>query len=159
MSEKTMAMKLLDQRKIPYEVVTYPKHERDAEVLALLYFDVEPASVFKTLVVQPAVGKNKKPMLVLVPADQQLDLKKLAKVVGVKKLKLATHHEAEEMTGLQVGGISPLVLLNQGFTIFADSSIEQQDAIYVSSGEKGINLCVPRRPLVDLIKARIADVT
>lgn len=152
--KKTIAMKLLEQRSIEYESVTYPPEERDAEVLAVLYFEVEPAQVYKTLVVP-----NKKPLLVMVPADRQLNLKKLAKVVGVKKLHMASHKEAEAMTGLQVGGISPLALLNRGFVIYADESIRGQSEVFISAGRKGTNLKVPVTPLLDLVGAKTAEVT
>ena len=154
MSTKTLAMKLLEQRNIPFETVTYPPTERDAEVLAILYFEVEPEQVFKTLVVL-----NKKPLLVMVPADRQLNLKKLAKVVGVKKLHMASHREAEALTGLEVGGISPLALLNRGFEIYADASIHEQSAVFVSAGRKGTNLKVPVAPLLKLVGAKVAEVT
>ena len=149
-------MKLLENRKIPFEAVTYPTTERDAEKLAEL-FGVPAAQVFKSLVV--ARAGREKPLLVLVPADRQLNLKKLAKAVGAKKLKMATHSEAERMTGLQVGGISPLALLNKGFAMLADRSIEAQTAVFVSSGKRGINLKVGVKELLALVNARLVDVT
>ncbi len=145
-------MKVLDQNKIDYEVVTYPADERDAAVLASTYFKVSPSQVFKTLVVP-----NKKNILALMPADAQLDLKKLAKIVGAKKLKMATHKEAETITSLKVGGISPLALLNKGFDIFADTSIVEQQAVYVSAGQKGINLIVPVDALLELTNAKTVE--
>lgn len=155
MSKKTLAMKLLDKQQVPYEVVVYPPTERDAVKLAAL-FGVPPAQVFKSLVV---AHRPKKPLLVMVPADRQLDLKKLAAVVGVKKLKMATHAEAEAWTGLQVGGISPLALLNKGFRMIIDDSAEQHDQIYISAGLKGINLRVPVADLLRITRARPAVVT
>ena len=156
MSTKTIAMKLLENRKIPFEAVTYPISERDAEKLAIL-FGVDPAIVFKTLVV-PRDGR-KKPLLVMIPADRQLNLKKLAKAMGEKKLKMASHKEAERLTGLQVGGISPLALLNKGFAVVVDDSAELLPHIYISAGQKGINLKVPVPAIIDLTKATVHAVT
>ena len=138
--DKTIAMKLLENRGVPYDVVTYPPMERDAEKLAVL-FGVPAAQVYKTLVVMRiTLGK---PVLVMVAADRQLNLKKLAKALGEKKMRMAKHAEAEKLTGLQVGGISPLALLNKRFQICADAAIDEQEAVYVSAGRKGINLRVP----------------
>ncbi|MCA9937474.1 MAG: aminoacyl-tRNA deacylase [Anaerolineales bacterium] len=152
--EKTLAMKVLEGRKVPYEVLTYPETERDARMIAGM-FGVPANHVFKTLVVPRPKGK---PLLVLVPADCQLDLKKLARAVGEKKLKMAAHKEAEALTGLQVGGISPLALLNKGFMVLLDASAAELPFVYVSAGKKGINLKVPTAALRQITAARLVDV-
>jgi Cys-tRNA(Pro)/Cys-tRNA(Cys) deacylase len=156
MAEKTLAMKLLEQKKVPFEAISYPPEEHDAEKLALL-FGVPAAQVFKTLVV--VREGNKKPLLVLTPADRQLDLKKVARALGEKKVQMALHSEAERLTGLQVGGISPLALLNRGFVICADATIRAQEAVWVSAGQRGINLRVPVAALLRLLNARIIEAT
>lgn len=152
--QKTIAMRLLEGKGVSYEALTYPRTERDAMVVAE-HIGVPPEQVFKTLVV---VRERGKPFLVMVPAPSQLDLKKMARQVGEKKLKMATHDEAERLTRLEVGGISPLALLNRGFEIVIDSSAQEYDAICVSAGEKGINLKVPVAGLVAVIGARYLDV-
>lgn len=160
MSEKTIAMKVLEGQKMPYEVIPYPREMRDAEEIARV-LRVPPGELFKTLVVLPpgAAGKLAKPLLVIVPADRQLNLKKLAKVVGVKKLKMATHKEAEAMTGLQVGGISPLALLNKGFVIYLDMSAKGYAEIYVSAGQRGLDVKVRVADLIKVTGAKMVEVT
>ena len=54
-------------------------------------------------------------MLVIVPGPETLDLRIFAKGAHAKKVKMATHEQAEAMTGLQTGGISALALINKGF--------------------------------------------
>ena len=152
--QKTLAMKLLEGKKIAYEAVTYDTITRDAVEIAAM-FGVPAAQVFKTLVVPAPVKQPKlKPMLMMLPADAQLDLKKLAKVVGAKKLAMASHAEAEKITRLKVGGISPLALLNKGFAIYIDESAQTQNEIFVSAGVRGINLKVGVNDLVKITKAR-----
>ena len=68
MAQKTLAMRLLEGKKVPYEAVTYPNTERDATVVAR-HLGVPAAQVFKTLVVTRERGK---PILVMIPADRQL---------------------------------------------------------------------------------------
>jgi len=151
MAQKTLAMRLLEGKKVPYEVITYPNTERDATAVAH-HLGVPPAQVFKTLVV---IRERGKPILVMIPADRQLDLKLLAKELNEKKLQMATHQEAEKLTRLQVGGISPLALLNRGFQITIDAAAREHEAIYVSAGEKGINLKVGVADLLRVTGARI----
>lgn len=154
--EKTVAMKLLEGKRIPYETVTFPSDEHDAEKIAAIV-GVPPDVLFKTLVVMPPDSASK-PLLVMIPANKQLDLKKLAAGVGAKKVKMATHAQAEELTGLQVGGISALALLNRGFRSLIDSSCRGHEAIYVSAGKRGINLRVGVDSLIKLTGARAVDV-
>ena len=157
--QKTIAMKLLEGKGIPYQAFTYPEELRDAEAIAAV-FGVPAAQVLKTLVVPapPDAPRSLKSMLVMIPADQQLDLKKLAKAVKLKKLKMASHNEAEAMTGLKVGGISALALLNRGFGVYLDRSAQAFSEVFISAGQRGINLRLPLAELAKLTRARWVDV-
>jgi Cys-tRNA(Pro)/Cys-tRNA(Cys) deacylase len=155
--DKTLAMKLLEGKNVAYKPVTYPETMRDAAAIAER-LGLPPEQMFKTLVVRAPKGDpTAKPMLVMIPGDRELDLKKLAKAVGAKKLKMASHQQAEQMTGLQVGGISPLVLVNKGFDIYLDEAARRHDAIFVSAGQKGINLRVAVADVLDVTGARWVD--
>lgn len=153
--EKTLAMKLLEGRKVKFEIFEYPDTERDAEKIAE-YLNIPAAEVYKTLVVTRAKGK---PILCMLAAERQLNLKKLAKSLGEKKLALATHADAEKMTGLRVGGISPLALINKGFAIYIDDAGKQCDRVLISSGKKGINLGVSVKDLMKITGAKFIQAT
>lgn len=157
MSEKTQAMRALEGKRISYRVHEYPSEMRDAEDIAI-FLNLSPDQVFKTLVVLPP-EHSKKPMLVMLPADSQLDLKKLAEAVKAKKIKMATHREAEELTGLQVGGISAVALLNKPFTVYIDSSALSQDLICISAGKRGLQLQLKVDDIIKITNARPIEVT
>lgn len=155
---KTIGMKLLEGKKVVYETAVYAPTIRDAEQVSQAV-GYAPEVVYKTLVVKPPEGNVKaKPMLILVQSNKQLNLKKLAKAVKAKKLKMATHNEAEKMTGLQVGGISPLALLNKGFAIYVDTSAQKIDKIVISAGQRGIQIILDVDDLVKVTRARFVDV-
>ena len=116
---------------------------------------VEPEQVFKTIVV--AREGQGKPILALTPGPAEVDLKALAKAVGEKKLVLPTEREAERLTGLQAGGISPLALLNRGFQVVIDETAQLFDEIYISGGQRGLDILLPVQALVDLTNAAYAD--
>jgi Cys-tRNA(Pro)/Cys-tRNA(Cys) deacylase len=143
---KNNVTRYLDQRKIDYETFELPAEKLGAEATARL-LDQPLDSIYKTIVVKRA-GKGR-PILAVVPGTSEVDLKALAKVLGEKKVFLTTQNEAESLTGLQVGGISPLALINRGFQVVIDSSVQEHDRIHVSGGERGLNI---RLPVVDLIK-------
>ena len=147
--------RLLDSRKIPYTAYELPAAKLGALETARL-LNVPPELVYKTIVVTRE-GKGK-PILALVPGDAEVDLKALAKALGEKKLHLPTEKEAERLTGLQAGGISPLALLNRGFKMVLDASAEAHDEIHVSGGQRGFNIRLPARALIELIRARLAPI-
>jgi Cys-tRNA(Pro)/Cys-tRNA(Cys) deacylase len=144
--------RLLDSKKIPYTAFDLPAEKLGAlETARLLNVPLE--QVFKTIVVKRE-GKGK-PILAVVPGSADVDLKRLAKVLGEKKLHLPTEREAEQLTGLQAGGISPLALINKGFQVVLDSSAQGYKEIHISGGQRGLNICLPVEALVKLTNARI----
>ncbi len=148
-------MRLLEAEGVSFEVFTFPADRHSAVEVAELA-EVAPAEVYKTLVVERERGK---PMLVMLAADRQLDLKRLAASVGEKKLRMASHDDAEQMTGLKVGGISALALLNRGFDIFLDQRAMEFKCIYISAGQRGVNLIVPVDDLLRVTGAQLVDAT
>ena len=152
--KKTVVIRLLEGKKIVHQICEYPTGITDATEVAHR-LGVPPDQVFKTLV---AYEQPEKKFLVMIPANKQLDLKKLAKVVGVKKMKMATHKEAEAFTGLQVGGISALALLNRGFKMLLAQEASGFDAVFISAAERGINVKIGVNDLLKLTSARLVDV-
>jgi len=152
--EKTNTMRLLDSLHVTYQVHTFSSEIHSANEVAIT-LGIPAERVYKTLVVLPPKGK---PILAIVPGNAELDLKKLAAVVGEKKLRMATKVEAESLTGLQVGGISALALLNKGFRIYIDQSCRNHPAILVSAGKRGVNLQLSPDDLLRVIRARPVDI-
>ena len=150
--------RLLDSRKIPYTAYELPPEKLGALETARL-LDVEPATVYKTIVVTREKSVKKRPLLVVIPGPNQVDLKSLAAFLEEKKLYLSTEREAEQWTGLQAGGISPLALLNKGFQVVLDESAWEQAEIHVSGGQRGLNLRVPVDAFIRLTKARVASIS
>ncbi|GIV72293.1 MULTISPECIES: aminoacyl-tRNA deacylase [Caldilinea] len=151
---KNNVTRFLDSRKVRYQVYTY---DYDAgihsavEVAAAI--GLPPEQVFKTLVVLPE-DPQRKPMLVIIPGPATLDLRAFAQAVNLKKVKMATHEQAEQMTGLKTGGISALALINKGFEVYLDKRAQRFDAIAVSAGQRGANVLLPVQDLVRLVNAR-----
>lgn len=156
MTVKLNSMRLLDSRGVRYVAKTYDESgafhsaEQAAELLGA------PAhSVYKTLVVLRDPPGKGKPLLVMIAATAQLDLKVLAKSLGEKKLRMATQNEAESLTGQQVGGISALELLNRGFEICLDRAALQLQQIHISAGQRGVDLFLAVDDLVRVTHAKV----
>lgn len=147
--------RLLDSRKIPYQAFELSAEKHGALETAQL-LGVSPEVVFKTIVV---VRKSGKPILALVPGSGEADLKAIAKALKEKKVSLPTQANAEKLTGLQAGGISPLALLNRGFTVLLDISARSHDNIHISGGQRGLNIRLGVADLVKLTNARVAPIS
>ncbi len=152
-SGKTNAMRALDARKIPYEVFRFSPEIHSAVGVAQA-IGLESHLVCKTLVTLRRQGK---PMLIIIAGDRDLNLKQVSREVGEKKVRMASHEEAEALTGLQVGGISALALLNGPFEVFIDRPVTELAHVLVSGGRRGINLRVFVRDLIRITRARIIE--
>jgi len=156
MSIATNVTRLLDARKIPYTIFETPTEKLGALETAR-FLDVSPDSVFKTIVLTRE--RPRKPLLVVVPGPREVDLKLLAAALGEKKVTLPSEREAESLTGLQAGGISPLALINKGFQVVIDSSAQALGEIHVSGGQRGLNIKLPVEALAKLTNARFVEVS
>jgi Cys-tRNA(Pro)/Cys-tRNA(Cys) deacylase len=154
--EKTHAMRVLEARGISYEAKTYdPDGAFHSAADAAMLLGVEPGSVYKTLVVLRDRPGPSRPILIMVPAETQLDMKQLARELDAKKLRMATLREAEQLTGMQAGGISALGLRKpERFEIFIDESARERKTIHVSAGVRGIDLALRTADLVTVTGAR-----
>ena len=153
--KSTNITRLLDSHKISYTTFELPTEKLGALETARL-LNVQPELVYKTIVVTRE-GKGK-PILAIVPGTAEVDLKALARAVEEKKLHLPTEREAERLTGLQVGGISPLALINRGFQIVLDASSKTHPEIYISGGQRGLNIRLPVKALIDLTRAQLTEI-
>lgn len=154
--KKLNSMRLLEQHKIPYEVLEYAPTTRIADEVAELIGAPE-FMVYKTLVVQSV--ETHKPALVLLASDRELDLKRMAVAMGEKKVKMATHADAEKLTGLQVGGISALMLTHKNWPVYLDQPATELQNIIISAGQKGLQIRLPVSALVAVVRARLVEVS
>ena len=148
--------RLLETHNVSFTAFELPAEKLSAEETAS-YLNVPLAQVYKTIVVTRQ-GRGK-PLLALVAGDTEVDLKMLAKAVGEKKLSLPTQKEAERLTGLQAGGISPLALLNKGFEVVIDERATQFEEIYISAGQRGLNIRLPLLAFVNFTKASLQPIS
>ncbi len=155
---RTQAMRALDAQKIEYTVHLFPETIRDAEQVAV-EIGMPAEQVFKTLVLVREDDSNARPLLVMVPAQREVDLRRLAQEVGCKAVRMAAHEQAEKLTGLKVGGISALALLNRPFDVYLDESAPGFERIAVSGGQRGVDLELKVSDLLRVTGARIVTAT
>ena len=156
MASTNNVIRLLESKKIEFTVFSLPVEKLGAiETAQILGIPLE--IVYKTIVVLRE--KPGKPILAVVPGSHEVDLKALAQVVGEKKVHLPSEREAESLTGLQAGGISPLALINRGFQTILDSAASDHPQIHISGGQRGINIRLPVSALILLTNAKTGPIS
>jgi Cys-tRNA(Pro)/Cys-tRNA(Cys) deacylase len=155
---KTNAARLLEARGVEHRVRVYDAerafHSAD-EAADLL--GVPGAAVLKTLVILRETTGRAKPLLVLVPSDRQVDLKRLGHVLGEKRLRMASQREAEQLTGLKVGGISALAVRAGAFEVLVDRSAAGWEHVHVSAGVRGVDLELRLGDLLAVTGGRLVE--
>lgn len=150
--EKTNAMRILEQKRLPYQCLTYESGMTNASQVAAA-LGQPPGTVFKTLV---TAGKSGEHYVFMVPAGKDLDLKKAAKAAGEKSLEMILQKELFPLTGYIHGGCSPIGMKKQ-FRTFIDSSAAQLDAICFSGGRVGCQLQMKLEDLRQAVPVIPAD--
>lgn len=148
--------RLLESRNIRYVAFELPGEKLSA-IETAKQLGINPSEVFKTIVVMRDISKR--PMLVLVPATANVDLKQVAAFLNEKRVHLPTERQAEILTGLQAGGISPLALLHKAFPVLIDISALKHAEINVSGGQRGLNIRMRLTDLAEITKASFAPVS
>ncbi len=151
----TNAMRLLKQAGIEFDTSTYEVDESDLSGVHLAQvLGVDVDCVFKTLVTR----SDKRNLYVFcIPAAEELDLKKCAAAVGEKKIEMIQVKELLGLTGYIRGGCSPVGMKKKFPTVF-DETAQLFDRIYVSAGQRGIQMIVDPMQLAEYVEARFADV-
>jgi Cys-tRNA(Pro)/Cys-tRNA(Cys) deacylase len=150
---KTNTMRALDARKIAYDTFTYPRTIHSADEVATL-LGAPADEVFKTLVMVAEGGQH---LLVVVPGDSEVDLRLLARSLGVKAVRMESQREAERLTGLLVGGISPLALLGRPFAVYVDAHAGNLERLYINGGQRGVNVRLRVEDLMAITGARFVE--
>lgn len=153
---KTNACRILDQKKIEYELVPYEVDETDLgaqHIADQLGEDIN--QVFKTLVLK---GDKIGYFVCVIPGCDEVDLKKTAKATGNKSCDLIPMKELLPLTGYIRGGCSP-VGMKKFFPTFIHETCQLFDYIYVSAGVRGLQFKLKPDDLVQAVGMTVADLT
>jgi len=151
---KTNAIRLIEQQKISYTEHEYEWKEDHlgADTVAK---QLAADNIFKTLV---AVGNKTGPLVAVIPANKELDLKKIAKASGNKKVEMLHLRDLETTTGYIRGGCSPIGM-KKLFPTYIDQSATTFATITISAGRRGLQMELAPKDLAKVVRGEFVDIT
>ncbi len=152
---KTNAIRILEKQNIPFEVQEYTVEDGDLSGVGVARkINEQPENVFKTLVCKGKVEHY----VFVIPAQEELDLKKAAKVAKEKNMEMIPQKSLLSTTGYVHGGCSPIGMKKQ-FATFIDGSAKEKPYFIVSAGKIGMQIKLPPLALAEFIQADFSDLT
>jgi Cys-tRNA(Pro)/Cys-tRNA(Cys) deacylase len=149
---KTNAVRLIEQQKIPHELISYQIEAGQSvdgiSVSKKIGYPLE--YVYKTLV---ATAGGNQYYVFVVPVAKELDLKKAAQAAGQKKIEMVAVKELFGLTGYVRGGCSPIGMKKQ-FPTYIDATAEALEFMIVSAGKIGLQLKLAPQDLAKACHAK-----
>lgn len=152
---KTNAVRIVETHGAAYALHTYPCKEPLDGVTVAEKLGADVKRVFKTLVTQ---GKSGAYFVFVIPAAEELDLKKAARSVGEKAVAMIPVKDINKVTGYVRGGCSP-VGMKKPYATRIDASARAQETIYVSAGRLGQQMELSPEKLSEIVGAAFDDLT
>ena len=148
---KTNAVRILDTLGVTYELRSYAVDPSDLSAVSVAAkVGFPPEQVFKTLV---ARGDRHGICLALVPGDDHLDLKALARATGDRRCELVALREVLPLTGYVRGGVTALAC-KKDYPVLIDESAQLHDHICVSAGARGLQIVLAPDVYATAVRAR-----
>lgn len=150
---KTNAMRQLDKAKISYQTLNYEIDAKDfsGEKVANL-LNLDPLETYKTL----ALFHEHDLYIMVIPIAKELDLKKAASEIGVKKLEMVHVKDLLKKVGYERGSVSPVGIIAKHKTYF-DIEVNNHQQIEISGGKMGIGLVADKDILLKYLNAEVKD--
>ncbi len=152
--QKTNALRLLDAHHISYRTQTYEVDDDLSGVHVTNTLGIDENQCFKTLVLE---GDKTGYLVCCIPVNLEIDLKKLAKASGNKKVEMIPMKNLLSVTGYIRGGCSPVGMKKQ-FPTYIQEDALCFDEIYLSAGRRGLQMIVNPNDIVLLLDAALVDV-
>jgi len=152
---KTIAARLLDRMRIPYELRAYDfDPEAPAGVHVACALGLPPEHVYKTLVLR---GDRTGLLMACLAASAELDLKALAAVSGDRRVEMLPMAELQPLTGYVRGGVSPLGSRRR-MPVYLDAPGASLPQVSVSAGQRGLQMLLSGPDLIRATSAAVAAI-
>ncbi len=149
---KTRAMRYLDSAGINYKLIKHSRKVYTCEEAAKER-GVKIEQIVKTMILKKS---DEELVAVLIPGNKRADTKKFAKLIGCKKIKIASKEEVEKATGYKMGAIAPIGF-KRNIKIYMDKAFLKEEIVTISSGSYDAGLAIKSEDLAKITKAEIIE--
>jgi Cys-tRNA(Pro)/Cys-tRNA(Cys) deacylase len=147
-------MRLLEAAGIAFRTMEYEVDENDLSgVHVAAQIGEDPDAVFKTLVLK---GEKTGYLVCCIPVAEELDLKKVARAAGDKKVEMLPMKELLPTTGYIRGGCSPIGMKKK-FPTYIEETAVLFDEIAVSAGVRGQQIILNPDDLARYVDAKMCS--
>ena len=154
--KKTNVMRILDKNKILYKINEYEYDESDLSAIAMAdKTGINVDRIFKTLVL---LGDKTGYLVACISGEQELDLKKLAKVSKNKRVEMIHMKDLLRITGYMRGGCSPLGMKKTFPTYMGESCLDFKN-ICISGGKRGLQIEISPKNLIEILKIHVDNIS
>ncbi|AGK98068.1 Cys-tRNA(Pro) deacylase [Clostridium pasteurianum] len=151
---KTNAMRILDRKKIEYNIITYDSSDGKIDGISVTNkLGEDPKVVYKTLVLQ---GSSNNIYVFVTPVEEEIDLKKAAVCAGEKSIKMIAVKDIMKLTGYIRGGCSPIGM-KKDYKTFVNISALDINKIIVSGGKIGTQIEISTEDLAEVTNCEFKD--
>jgi Cys-tRNA(Pro)/Cys-tRNA(Cys) deacylase len=157
--KKTNEERILDQNDISYQAMNFDWLNKGQQALVEAQAAGIPAkSILKTIVLR-ANNDEHDYLVVCLPLEYEIDLKKVASELGKKQVHLADSKKLINITGYVHGANTPIgISFKKNFPIYFDQRIQKFSKICVSAGKIGKSVCLAQKDLITLVKGKYIEV-
>lgn len=131
---------ILESSGLPYEVWDCDPDAADTAAFCERY-DVSPANSANTILVRSKTGELRFAVCVLL-ATHRLDVNQVVrKKLGVRKVSFASADETRDLTGMEIGGVTPIGLATE-LPIWVDQAVTECEFVILGGGNRSSKLKV-----------------
>lgn len=120
------------------------------------HYNFSPSQSANALLVASTKGEPKQ-ALCLVLANCRLDVNKaVRKKMGVRRLSFANPDETKDLTGMELGGVTPFAL-PEGLSVLVDSRVMICEEIIVGGGNRESKVLMPPAELLKIDNLEVVE--
>jgi Cys-tRNA(Pro) deacylase len=151
---ETIVTKRLKEKEIDFVIKHHSKKVYTCEEAAIER-GVKVEQIVKCMVVK---SPGEKFIMALIPGNKKLNMKKFAKLLGVKKLSIASKEEVHKVTGYPIGAISPIGIRKQNVQMYIDKSVKDEELVDISSGRPDAGVELKSSDLITFLNPKMSDI-
>jgi Ala-tRNA(Pro) deacylase len=141
----------LDQSGVEYNLTEHEPVRTSEEAAKIRGVDIKTGA--KAMVIKAKENY----FLIVLPADQRLNWRKVEKILGVKHLRFATEEEAEKVTSVKMGAVPPFGNI-LGLPTYFEETLFHNEVVNFNPGSKTHSISIKSSDLKKLVEPSVVSI-